>query len=132
RKVVCSMLVAVLLGALLAVVPVAAPSANAAELPPVFSLTWGTSGTGNGQFNNPSEVATDSGGNVYVADTNNNRIQKFTSTGTYLTQWGTPGTGNGQFNSPYGVATDSGGNVYVADTNNNRIQKFTSTGTYLT
>jgi DNA-binding beta-propeller fold protein YncE len=63
---------------------------------------------------------------VYVADSGNNRILMFTSSGAYLTQWGTRGTGNGQFNRPYGVAVDGSGNVYVADTNNNRIQVFGS------
>ena len=77
-------------------------------------------------------MATDAAGNVYVADTSNNRIQKFTGTGTYLTQWGSYGSGNGQFDDPIGVATDAAGNVYVADTDNHRIQKFTGTGTYLT
>ncbi len=90
------------------------------------------SGTGNGQFNSAGGVAVDSSGNVYVADTNNNRIQKFTSSGAYMTQWGSSGSGDGQFSNPNGVAVDSSGNVYVADTYNNRIQKFTSTGTLIT
>ena len=132
RKLVCSTLVAVVLGAFLAVIPVAAPVAQAADLPPVFSLKWGSNGTGNGQFNNPFGVAVDSSGDVYVADTSNYRIQKFSSAGAYLTQWGTNGTANGQFMLPYGVAVDASGDVYVADTSNNRIQKFTSAGTYLT
>jgi lysophospholipase L1-like esterase len=97
-----------------------------------FLATWGALGTGNGQFNSPSGVATDSSGNVYVADTLNNRIQKFSSTGTFITTWGALGTGDGQFNSPSGAATDSSGNVYVADAGNTRIQKFTSTGTFIT
>ena len=78
------------------------------------------------------QVATDGAGNVYVADMSNHRIQKFTGSGTYLTQWGTAGSGDGQFNLPHGVATDAAGNVYVADASNHRIQKFTSTGVYLT
>jgi len=65
-------------------------------------------------------------------DQGNQRIQKFTSTGTYLTQWGSHGNGDGQFSIPIGVATDAAGDVYVADHNNHRIQKFTGTGTYLT
>ncbi len=55
---------------------------------------------------------------------NNGRIQKFNSTGTFLTKWGSSGSGDGEFNSPYGVAVDPAGNVYVADTDNDRIQKF--------
>ena len=86
--------------------------------------SWGSSGSGNGQFSNIRGVAVDGSGNVYVADSGNNRIQKFTSTGTYVTQWGSSGSGNGQFNYPFGVAVDGSGNVYVADSNNNRVEKF--------
>src|SRR3989442_10471867 len=81
--------------------------------PPVYLTQWGSQGSGNGQFNYPFGVATDAAGNVYVADANNNRIQKFTAAGTYLTEWGSFGTGDGQFDSPQGVATDASGNVYV-------------------
>jgi DNA-binding beta-propeller fold protein YncE len=69
---------------------------------------------------------------VYVADSGNSRIQKFTTTGTFITKWGTLGSGNGQFDWPIGVAVDSSGNVYVSDLHNNRIQKFTSDGTFIT
>ncbi len=74
----------------------------------------------------------DSAGNVYVADTWNDRIQKFTADGQYLTQWGSYGSGPEQFNLPRAVAVDSAGNVYVADSRNSRIQKFTADGQYLT
>ena len=76
-----------------------------------------------GQFKYPYSVAVDGSGNVYVADTENHRIQKFGPDGTFLTQWGSLGSGDGEFNRPYGVAVE-GGFVYVADTNNHRIQKF--------
>jgi len=90
----------------------------------------GISGNGDGQFNNPNGVAVDSG-DVYVADSDNHRIQKFDSSGTFLTKWGISGNGDGEFSIPRGVAVDSG-DVYVADSNNNRIQKFDSSGTFLT
>src|SRR5439155_13214594 len=89
-------------------------------------------GSGDGQFDYPFAVAPDDAGNVYVTDSYNHRIQKFTNTGAYLTQWGSHGSGNGQFRYPFGVATDAAGNVYVTDNSNNRIQKFTNMGTYLT
>ena len=92
--------------------------------PPIYLTQWGSPGGGNEQFSEPFGVATDAAGNVYVSDYNNNRIQKFTNTGTYLTQWGSEGSGDGQFDRPYGVATDAAGNVYVVDAGNNRIQKF--------
>jgi tripartite motif-containing protein 71 len=61
---------------------------------------------------------------AYVADTSNNRIQKFSGSGIFLTKWGSLGSGNGQFKNPSGIAVDNSGNVFVADTDNNRIQKF--------
>jgi hypothetical protein len=92
---------------------------------------WGSYGSGNGQLSSPRGIAVDSSGNVYVADFNNDRIQKFTSTGAYLSKWGTPGSGDGQFITPIGVAVDVDDNVYVADFGNNRVQKFNSSGTYI-
>ena len=97
-----------------------------------FLTKWGGQGTGDGQFIQPTGIAADSAGNVYVTDIYSDRIQKFDSTGTFLTKWGSLGSGDGQFKDPYGIAVDSGGDVYVADRSNNRIQKFDSTGTFLT
>ncbi len=123
-----------LLVLIVSAVTVAAASTpvSAEEVPPPFLTQWGTQGVGPGQFQDPFGVAVDGAGNVYVTDTHNNRVQKFTSTGTFLTQWGTLGSGAGQFSYPYGVAVDGAGNVYVIDKYNHRVQKFTSTGTFLT
>jgi hypothetical protein len=99
-----------------------------------FLTTWGGMGSADGQFDFPVGVATDGTGNVFVADSANFRIQKFTNTGAFLTQWGSAGTGDGQFNGingPWGIAVDGNGNVFVADTDNNRVEKFTNTGTFL-
>src|SRR5829696_8973941 len=101
--------------------------AKAAEAPPTFITKWGNSTDGDGQLSNPQGVATDAQGNVYVADRNNNRIQKFNASGGFITKWGSAGSGDGQFISPLGVAIDSSGYVYVADSGNNRIQKFGDT-----
>jgi tripartite motif-containing protein 71 len=79
-----------------------------------------------GQFQYPYCVAVDASGDVYVTDTYNNRIQKFTSSGANITQWGAEGTGDGQFYSPTGLTVDASGNVYVVDAGNSRIQKFGS------
>jgi hypothetical protein len=92
----------------------------------------GITGSGNGQFSfDPGGVATDGGGNVYVADPGNNRIQKFDANGTFLATWGSAGSDNRQFSSPSGIATDESGNVYVADMGNLRIQKFDANGAFL-
>jgi tripartite motif-containing protein 71 len=83
-------------------------------------------------FDNPTGIAVDGSGNVFVADSLNNRIQKFDANGNFITKWGSEGTGNGQLKSPEGIAVDSSGNVYVADTCNDRIQKFDSYGSFVT
>ncbi|MGA7436312.1 MAG: hypothetical protein WBW44_11960, partial [Solirubrobacterales bacterium] len=80
-----------------------------------FDYEWGSWGNGNGQFKDPVANAIDPAGNVYVADFDNDRIQKFTSEGTFITKWGGWGTGNGQFRGPNAIATDAAGNVYVTD-----------------
>jgi tripartite motif-containing protein 71 len=89
----------------------------------------GTAGSGDGQFNIPEEFAFDASGNVYEADLAANRIQKFTSTGTFITKWGSTGTAPGQFNgSPFGLAIDSNGNVWASD--GTRVERFDENGNF--
>src|SRR5215210_5415206 len=73
---------------------------------------WGPFGSGNGEISSPRGVATDAAGNVYVSETGNQRIQKFTSRGRFITKWGSPGSGDGQFSRQEGIAVDPAGNVY--------------------
>jgi predicted membrane-bound mannosyltransferase/sugar lactone lactonase YvrE len=105
---------------------------------------WGTS-SGNATnnpdpsapeatFNEPWGVAVGSDGSVYVADTWNYRIQKFTSTGRFLAMWSTYGSGSEQqtFYGPRGLAVDAQDRVFVVDTGNKRIVVFSEDGTYQT
>jgi len=102
-----------------------------------------TRGSAPGQMNRPNGIAFDSLGNVYVADANNERIQKFDSSGNSLGCLGggvagyqtcaatVRGPANGQFNFPSGVAIDVHDQLYVSDTSNHRIQKFDKNGNFL-
>ena len=93
------------------------------------------------RLNLPNGVAVDSAGNLYIADTNNDRIRKVDSAGTITTIAGTGEQGFGgdggpatqaRLNYPYGVAVDGAGNLYIADRYNNRIRRVDSTGTITT
>lgn len=97
-----------------------------------YITQWGSTGSGNGQFDSPYGIGIDSGNNVYIADTANNRIQKFDSNGNYISQFGSFGSGNGQFDQPRGIAIDSNDDIFIADSSNSRIQKFDSSSVYIT
>jgi DNA-binding beta-propeller fold protein YncE len=84
----------------------------------------GGRGNGPGQFLEPSALTLDMSGNIYVADTGNDRIQKLKSNGTFLREVGGFGWQDGQFNKPTGIAAGKGLELYVADSRNQRVQIF--------
>ena len=94
-------------------------------------LEWGTFGVIDpGQFNQPQQIAVDDERNIYVTDTENSRIQKFTNDGEFLSSFGTHGIEDGEFQSPVGIAVYEN-NMYVVDDKQNNIQKFDSDGNFL-
>jgi len=97
----------------------------------VYEGQWGSFGSGNGYFDDPEGIAVGANGYVYVADQDNDRVQYFTPTGSYLGKWGSSGPQNGEFSGLFGIAVAPNGNVYAADSGNHRIQYFTPTGSFL-
>lgn len=93
-----------------------------------YSSQWGSYG---GPLL-PNGVATDSSGNVYVADAKSYGIVKLARNGAYVTSWGSFGSGPGQFRNPEGIALDASGDVFVSDSVTNNVQKFTNTGGFVT
>jgi tripartite motif-containing protein 71 len=88
----------------------------------------------NGQFEWPAGIAVGLDGFVYVSDAGNNRVQKFDTTGAYITKWGSEstGSGDGEFNTPFGVAVGYDGSIYISDSGNHRVQKFDNNGNFIT
>jgi len=93
--------------------------------------SFGSEGSGNGQFNYPYNIAFDRSGDVYVADKDNHRIQVFTPEGQYVRMIGSgEGAGPGELCKPAGVAID-GDQVYVAEDDNYRVSVFNTEGKFL-
>ena len=91
----------------------------------------GTAGSGMTELSSPSGVALSADGTaIYVADTTNNRVQKFSTNGTFLLSIGGAGTNFGQFSSPQGIHLGLDLSLYVADTGNNRVARLLGDGVY--
>ncbi len=89
------------------------------------------SGSPGDLFNQPSDVAWDAAGDIFVADGYGNaRIAKFDKNGKFLKTWGSRGSQSGQFDVLTSLATDAQGNVYAADRGNKRIQVFDNDGNF--
>jgi tripartite motif-containing protein 71 len=100
----------------------------------VYNDTIGSLGTANGEFTNVRGLSVDSAGSVFACDTDNERVQEFNTTLTYVANFGTSGTGNGQFaanNGAYDCAHNSADALYVVDRGNSRVQKFDATNAYV-
>ena len=94
-------------------------------------MSFGSEGTGPGQFENPWGVAVNKHGEMAVSDNNNHRVQVFSTEGRFLFSFGGRGTGDEQFNKPRDVTYDKDDNLLVADCLNNRIQQFSRRGQFL-
>jgi len=97
----------------------------------VTNMFDGGRGSEKGQFDGPTGIAVDTNGNILVADTNNGRIEKFSSTGIFLGTIGIKGIGYGQLGAPNGIAIDRAGNIYVADASKHVVAKLAPDGTVI-
>ena len=91
--------------------------------------TAGGNGSADGQFSSPYGIAL-KGNIMYVADTDNNRIQKLSLDGKFISKFGSSGSGNGYLNSPRGIDIDKNGRVFVSDYGNRRVSVFQSDGEF--
>jgi hypothetical protein len=81
-----------------------------------------------GQFYKPFDISIDSNGNVYVADSGNHRIQKYSPGGEFLASYGKKGQGPGEFQIMGGIAVDNLGQMYVTDRSTNRLKVLSPEG----
>jgi DNA-binding beta-propeller fold protein YncE len=119
----------VLLAALVAISVLTMPAGADSGTPPTFLETIG--GPLHAQMS-PSGMEVGPSGEVVVADTGGNNIQKYAPDGTLQWQVGTHGSGTGEFLNPRDIAIDAAGDIYVADARNSRIVKLSPAGAWLT
>ena len=94
-----------------------------------FHASFGSEGNENAQFENCLYAAFNSGGNVYVTDCSNNRVQVFTPEGEFLRE--IKATPKGSVPNPFAIAIDSSDNVYVSERDNHCVDIFNSRGEYI-
>jgi len=99
---------------------------------------FGRPGSGDRQFYYPQDVdaalvgdLSTGLGNVFVADTGNNRVERLDEDGTFVYQFGKFGADHGQFNTPVGIAVDFNNRLYVSERDNDRVQLFDIRGNYM-
>ena len=96
-----------------------------------FLFNIGKRGVETGEFNLPRDAAVAPDGSVYVVDSGNFRVQKFTADGKFISTFGAIGRQGGQFSRPKEIAVDKDGNVYVVDAAFGNFQIFNSQGQLL-
>jgi len=93
--------------------------------------SFGQPGSTAGMLSFPLGVTVNEHNQIAVTDNGNNRIQVFSSDGSYLRSFGRKGDKQGEFDWPCGIAFDKNGHIVVVDSNNHRVQVFSEQGKYL-
>lgn len=107
------------------------PNAEEEALEISHAGAFGEAGSEAGQLEAPSDVAAGPAGDLWVADTGNDRIQRFDSEGELISQFGVTGAEDGQLSEPTGIAIDAEGDLWVVDRGNSRVQRFDPAGEFL-
>ncbi|XP_078361702.1 E3 ubiquitin-protein ligase TRIM71-like [Oculina patagonica] len=94
-------------------------------------LSFGKQGSAAGMLDKPWGVAVNERNEIAVTEKGNNRIQVFSTDGTFLRSFGTKGNKQGEFDFPSGIAFDKNINIIVVDSQNNRVQCFSEQGEHL-
>jgi DNA-binding beta-propeller fold protein YncE len=92
-----------------------------------FLIKWGGQGREDGEFSHATGIAVDAQGNIFVADYNNKRVQKFNAQGDFLSAWTTASDLNST-GTPEGIAVDAEGHIFVTDYVFGRVQAFNNNG----
>jgi DNA-binding beta-propeller fold protein YncE len=91
-----------------------------------YAGSFGSHGSGAGQFGSPTEIVADPGtGDLFVVDGGNERVEEFNPAGKFLTEWGAYGSGEGEFSGISGLAISASGTIYTSETGGDRVQEFT-------
>jgi sugar lactone lactonase YvrE len=98
---------------------------------PEANMYVGGRGTAQGSLNAPRGLAAERAGTLLVADSGNDRIQRFSTDGNPIDVLGRPGSGPGELDTPVGVALDVAGRIYVADAGNRRVQLLDADGGFV-
>lgn len=96
-----------------------------------FLFTFGERGLDKGEFNFPTNIFVDRGGDLYVTDSLNYRVQIFRKDGRFISMFGYQGDSSGDFSRPRGIGVDRGGHIYVVDALFDTVQIFNRKGEYL-
>ncbi len=94
-----------------------------------YITRWGN--TGDEQLYGASGIAIDKQNNIYIADSYNFCVKKYSQAGSLLLKFGSYGVGNGQFKGLRDVVVDNNGNIYTTDLTGYRVQKFDSNGNFI-
>jgi len=98
----------------------------------VYQGSFGSTGSGAGQFGTDvGNIAYDGHGVLYIADHDNDRIEQWTTAGSYIQSWGTGGSGDGLLDEPFGFALDHNGDCYITDEYDGSVQKFDVAGNWV-